>query len=99
MLIFIYLFFFIYLFIFFFLGKRRTNRNSKDENAVIGQLDGPKGPKDSRLETRIVNGSIVGNKMSSGATHTDSKITNYFSPSRTKTTKSDVGLDKQQRNT
>ncbi|XP_063889960.1 histone-lysine N-methyltransferase Set8-like isoform X2 [Scylla paramamosain] len=64
-------------------GKRRTNRNSKDENAVIGHLDGPKGPKDSRLETRIVNGSLVGSKMSSaGATHTDNKITSYFSPSR-----------------
>lgn len=66
-----------------FPGKRRTNRNSKDENAVVGHLDGPKGPKDSRLETRLVNGSLVGSKMSSaGATHTENKITSYFSPSR-----------------
>lgn len=66
-----------------FAGKRRTNRNSKDENAVVGHLDGPKGPKDSRLETRLVNGSLVGSKMSSaGAARNGNKITSYFSPSR-----------------
>ncbi|KAG0721429.1 N-lysine methyltransferase KMT5A [Chionoecetes opilio] len=64
-------------------GKRRTNRNSKDENAVVGPLDGPKGPKDCRLETRLVNGALVGSKMASlGATHSENKITSYFSPSR-----------------
>lgn len=67
-----------------FPGKRRTNRNSKDENAIVGHVDGPKGPKDSRLESRLVNGSLVGNRMASAGSNTctESKISSYFSPSR-----------------
>ncbi|KAK4306269.1 hypothetical protein Pmani_021891 [Petrolisthes manimaculis] len=61
-------------------GKRRTNRCSKDENTVVSHRDGPKRPKDSRLETKVINGSFT--KSKAGCTTQSSKISNYFSPSR-----------------
>ncbi|KAK7083987.1 Histone-lysine N-methyltransferase [Halocaridina rubra] len=64
-------------------GKRRTNRSSKDENALVNHVDGPKGPKDSRLDTKME--TVLNNKKSNqtGAVSRkkESKITNYFSPS------------------
>ncbi|XP_063610361.1 N-lysine methyltransferase KMT5A-A-like [Penaeus indicus] len=65
-------------------GKRRTDRSSKDENAVLSHLDGPKGPKDSRLEAKVVNGSLTNGKLghTTSTTQKETKITTYFSPSR-----------------
>ncbi|XP_071520101.1 uncharacterized protein Set8 isoform X2 [Panulirus ornatus] len=62
-------------------GKRRTNRSNKDENALVNHLDGPKGPKDCRLEARVVNGSLASSKLSHTARR-ETKITAYFSPAR-----------------
>lgn len=63
---------------------KRTVRSSKDENVVINHLDGPKGPKDSRLEAIIVNGTLSSSKLGHTGTiaKKETKMTAYFSPSR-----------------
>lgn len=72
-------------------GKRRTDRSSREESTMVGQIDGPKGPKDLRLEEGIFNGDkeMMDSTMSPQRKK-EVKITSYFSPSRSPPTGDDA---------
>lgn len=63
-------------------GKRRTNRNSKDENSLVNAVDGPKGPKEPKTFYGSLNSSKANNLVSAVSRKKETKITSYFSPSR-----------------
>ncbi|XP_064082498.1 uncharacterized protein LOC135198645 isoform X2 [Macrobrachium nipponense] len=63
-------------------GKRRTNRNSKDENSLVNAVDGPKGPKEPKTFYGSLNSSKANNLISAVTRKKETKITSYFSPSR-----------------